>query len=498
MHKWIGGNTKAIAFLRVSSHRQKDNTSHGTQESEIQSYCTDLGFELVKIFPIVESAKSSENRIQYRQAHEYALKNKVRHFVFYMADRETRNLTDHEENENLVLSDQIVLHYVKDQKVFHQGSPDGDFFQRDMMAMMNKHFIRNLRTKSMDGTKKKAEEGWFPSNHLPLGYVHVSNRDHNGRSLKRGKYIAPDSDERCVRQVQREFELRGIEGKTLEQIRQQIVAEGFVLPEKVSQYRINTIQKRLTNLFYGGKFEWQGETYQGQHELIIQAKLFQRVQETFGNRGLRSRKVGVFGSGWFKCSSCGCAIVYDPKKKTIKATGEERMYHYYRCSNGRRKHKSFRGMNITEDTIWKQLEPALDEITISQTFAEQIARALNETNEKARSASVRERDQYKAKIAELGLEEDELLHLYRKQKLSELQFDRVRSQIKEQMDYYTDQFTAAQSKINTAVIETAQTVIELCIDARSLWKGRSGIPQKKWIVSQAAFTFSVDSYSKGL
>ncbi|MBK9038693.1 MAG: DUF3015 family protein [Bdellovibrionales bacterium] len=25
-----------------------------------------------------------------------------------------------------------------------------------------------------------------------------------------------------------------------------------------------------------------------------------------------------------------------------------------------------------------------------------------------------------------------------------------------------------------------------------------GIPQKKWIVSQAAFTFSVDSYSKGL
>lgn len=473
MYDWLGGNNKAIGFLRVSSHRQKDNTSHSTQESELRAYSAEAGLELIEIFPIIESAKKAEERKLYQQAHAFALKNGIRHLLFYMTDRETRNLTDNEKNEDLVREDRIVLHYVKDRKVIHKNSTDGDFFQRDMMAMMNKHFIRNLRTKSMDGTKKKAEEGWFPSNHLPLGYAHTLSRDHNGKPTKRGKYIAPDSDERAIRQVQREFELRGIEGKTLEQIRQQIVAEGFIPPERVSQYRINTIQKRLTNQFYSGKFEWQGEVYQGQHELIIQPKLFQRVQETFGNRGVRSRKIGIFGSGWLKCSECGCVITYDPKKKTIKTTGEVREYPYYRCSNGRGVHKSFRGMNVTEENIWKQLEPALDEITISQSFAEQVAKALNETNERARVASVRERDQYKAKIAELVVEEDELLHFLKTNKVSEVQFDRVRSQIKEQMDYFTDQFTAAQSKINTAVIETAQTVIELCMDAKSLWKQRS-------------------------
>ena len=162
MHDWVGGNKKAIAFLRVSSHRQKDNTSHGTQENELRTYCLELNLELIEIFPIVESAKKADERKQYQQAHSFALKNGIRHLLFYMHDRETRNLTDNEKNEELVLNNQIVLHYVKDRKVIHSESPDGDFFQRDMMALMNKHFIRNLRTKSMDGTKKKAEEGWFP------------------------------------------------------------------------------------------------------------------------------------------------------------------------------------------------------------------------------------------------------------------------------------------------------------------------------------------------
>lgn len=473
MYEWMNGNNRAIAFLRVSSHRQKDNTSHATQEIEITEYSKNRGLELIRIFPIIESAKNAEDRKQYREAHDFALKNGIRHLLFYMNDRETRNWTDAEKNEQLVMSDKIVLHYVKDNRVISQKSSDSDFFQRDMHTVMNKHFIRNLRTKSMDGTKRKAEEGWFPSNHLPLGYVHMSNKDQYGRSLKRGKYIAPDPNEKNVRQVQREFELRGVDGYTLDQIRQKIISEGFIPPSEVSQYRINTIQRRLTNQFYGGTFDWQSETYNGKHELIIQPRLFRFVQDTFGNRGLRSKKVGIFGSGWIKCQDCGCSIVYDPKKKRIKSSGEHKVYHYYRCSNGRKAHSSFRGMNVMEEKIWDQLESAVDDISISQSFAEQIAKALNETSEQARAASVRERDKYKDKIAELAKDEDDYLELYRKQKLSEEQYDRVRAQIREEMKYFTDQFTTAQDRINSTVIETAQSVIELCMSARSLWKGRS-------------------------
>lgn len=395
MYEWMNGNKRAIAIIRVSSHRQKGNTSHETQRDETEKYCEDIGLNLIKIFPVIESAKRSDERIQYRAAKDYALKNNIRHLLFYVPDRETRNLTDHEQNEELVRADKIVLHYVKESRVYHAESPDGDFFQRDMFALMNKHFIRTLRTKSMDGSRKKAEDGWFSSNHLPLGYVHSAPRDAQGKVVKGSKVILPDPNVQKVLQVQREFELRGIEQLTLEQVRQHIVDVGSIPANQISKYRINTIQRRLTNQFYGGTFEWQGEECKGKHELIIAPRLFEKVQDTFGTRGLRTKKKGTFSGGWLRCKECGCAIVYDPKKKLIKKTGEYKTYHYYRCSNGRNEHPNFKGKNVRASKIWNGLEKAIGEITISKPFAQQVAEALNETHNRAREAAIRERNKFK-------------------------------------------------------------------------------------------------------
>ena len=76
-------NLKAIAILRVSSHRQKDNTSHDVQEQEIKKYCDDESLELMKVFKIVESAKKSEDRLHYKEAIKWALKNSIPHILFY-------------------------------------------------------------------------------------------------------------------------------------------------------------------------------------------------------------------------------------------------------------------------------------------------------------------------------------------------------------------------------------------------------------------------------
>jgi len=74
-----------------------------------------------------------------------------------------------------------------------------------------------------------------------------------------------------------------------------------------------------------------------------------------------SKKRGAFSSAWLRCSECGCAVVYDPKRKLIKNTGEYKTYHYYRCSNGKKQRNSFKGRNVSEGKIWGQLEKA-DEI----------------------------------------------------------------------------------------------------------------------------------------
>jgi uncharacterized OB-fold protein len=197
------------------------------------------------------------------------------------------------------------------------------------------------------------------------------------------------------------------------------------------------------------------------------------TKQTFGSKGLYSKKSGVFSGGWIRCKECGCSIVYDPKTKLNKQTGNHKTYHYYRCSNGKKVHTSMTGMNVNEKALWEQLENSVGEITISRSFAEKIAEALNEASERAKKASVREGEKFKAKIQELEISEDELLHHLTKGTIEEKQFGRVLAEIRETKSYLTDRLTEAHQKINAAVTETAQSVIELCMDARSLWKGRS-------------------------
>ena len=94
-------DARAIAFLRVSSKRQQDNTSHQIQRHECEDYCYKKGLHLVKTFEVVESAKDSESRKQFKEAIAYAKSNGIKHVLYYMFDRETRNLTDNESNEKL-------------------------------------------------------------------------------------------------------------------------------------------------------------------------------------------------------------------------------------------------------------------------------------------------------------------------------------------------------------------------------------------------------------
>ena len=252
------GNRQAVAIVRVSSLRQRDNSSHDTQEKEIREYCEEEGLDLVRVAPLVESAKDSKGRKKYQAILRDAFAKKIRHIVYYMFDRESRNLTDIENIENLIRADHVVVHYVRDRKVFHKGSADSDFFMRDMQAMSNKQFVRNLRAKSTDSQMKKALEGHYPGNKAPLGYAIVKIKDSAGRERKRGTTLGQSADPTDVKWVCREFELYG-QGLSFNAICTQCIAEGLVLAVKQKSYRANSVEKREKNPIYFGAFRWSGQ-----------------------------------------------------------------------------------------------------------------------------------------------------------------------------------------------------------------------------------------------
>ncbi|MBK8201531.1 MAG: recombinase family protein [Bdellovibrionales bacterium] len=368
--EWMGSNSKAIAILRVSTKRQEEGVSHLLQEEQIKKWVADYGLDLViEPFKIAESAKDSEHRKHYHRAIEYALKNKIRHILFYMGDREARNLTDNEQNEKLVRQDRVVLHYVRDNKILYKDSSESDFTARDYQAVGHKDFSRRLSVKMNDVMRRKAGKGWFPNNHAPLGYIHHFPLDENGRPRKRGSTIVRNPNERVVRQVVREFELCA-QGYSVAVVRKQILEEGFIEPSRTHLYSKQGVEKRLKNKFYWGNFDWQGIEYKGNHEIIIPKAILDAVAARFGHKKVRrkeSEEKGIFSGGWLRCGhpECGLQITCEHTKKKIKASGEHKEFRYYRCSNSRGIHKSMRGTYIPEEELLTKFEPALDRIGIS-------------------------------------------------------------------------------------------------------------------------------------
>ena len=475
MENWIGDNNEALLLPRVSSRKQDPET----QIREMTEYCRYHGLKVAKIWAIKESAKDSDFRDDYNEAIEYAKKHGIRHLIFLMDDREARNLTDVETNEKLVKRDIFVLHYVLDRKIIHKHSPDSDFFMRDMKAAYNKNFSRVLGTRMNFVMREKAESGWYPGNRPPLGYMTQKQKDENGRELKRDSIIVPDVLDKNVRQVRREFELRVMDGVDsplpFDDIRKQIIAEGFIPPSKVNNYHVSAIEKRLKNIFYDDRFIWDEKEYPGKHERIIPKRLWDDVQDTFGKRAMSRNAKGIFGGGWLKCATpeCGCFITSEPRVKERKTTKEMVRYNLYRCSNGRKIHRSLAGMYIHEEKIWAQLEAAVDSISITESFAEELAEALNETQHKAIAATKREAASYNDALKELEDKEDEAYRDYKKGVLDEKGYRRQIDRVRSDRRYYSRQLEEANVAINNACMENAKTIIELATNAKSLWLSRS-------------------------
>ncbi len=462
-------NNKAMAILRVSSRRQEGNTSHETQENEIREYCVKNKLNLVEVIKIIESAKDSRDRVEFNKAIQKALKDKIKHVIFLIYDRETRNLTDNEKNEQLIREGKISIHYAKENKVIDINSPDTDFFMRDINAVTNKQFIRNLRTKTLDAMKTKAQNGWFPSSHVPLGYTLQKLKDSTGKELKRGSIIVPDPDINNVKWVQREFELRS-QGYSYEKIMTTCVDEGLVPVGKTTQYGISSVERRLKNKIYAGFFDWQSIEYKGLHELIIPQNILDTVSDNPKRKLVPFiRKDAPFGSGWIKCADpkCGCNVTYDPKKKKIKETGEIKTYPYYHCTNGKGVHSTQKGQNISEAKIWGQLEPAIDAITITKQMAEYISNALNETHLKVKSAHKREIEGFKQGLINIDVRMDQLFDLFAKQSIDEETYKKQATRLKNERMVYADQLEQATDTINGVYLETSKSILELAITARA-------------------------------
>jgi site-specific DNA recombinase len=325
----------------------------------------------------------------------------------------------------------------------------------------------NLSRESKKGMIEKASQGWFPSK-APYGYINQREVSKSGNGRGRSTVI-PDTNHLMIKLVQRIYELRAVENMSYQNILKKVREESLIPTGKtLSKTGIEGI---LNNKFYGGSFDWQGREYKGKHELIIQKDHFRAVNSK--DKKLYTRMPTGLLSGFITCSNaeCGCHILYDPKVKKLRSTGEEKTYHYYHCSDGKRVHKenNQKQKNISESKLLDKFKVPVSEIAISEELAKAISKALKKAHEKTLQAHKRNMDGYRVALKETEYEEDKAYDLLTNGTVDQDTYKRQIKIIRDKKSRYIDLLEEGQNFITTKFYETSDRILELANNAESLW-----------------------------
>ena len=468
-------NYDAVAILRVSSSKQKDNSSHDVQEQEITSYAQKNNLNIIKMVRIVESAWDSDYREEFHETIISAVDQGIYNILFYMTDRESRNFTDIETNQKLIKQGKIAVHYVKDNKILDKNSSNSEFLMREFQTLTDKQLSCTISSKVKDAMRCKAQSGSYPGSKVPLGYM--LQRGANGVSI-----AVPDVNEENIKLARREFKLKS-QNKSYNDIRSTIVDEGLIPYDKIKNYHISSIQRRIENQFYRGTFTWNGIIYNGSHEIIIDRNVLDVVDSFAKNKypiKYTDSNTGLYAYGWMKCAVCGCNVVFDPKAKKSKKTGKVTSnFHYYHCSNGKKEHD--KQMNISESKIKEQFEAAIDSFSITEVQAQQIADALNKTQEKMKVAIRRQMEDFRQALINLNVERDKVYNFLSKGTIDELEYKRQIANLNSEGLRYTRLLENASVKVSDAGMQTAKYILELAIKAKGLWSKQSQMEQRAFL-----------------
>lgn len=90
-----------------------------------------------------------------------------------------------------------------------------------------------------------------------------------------------------------------------------------------------------------------------------------------------------------------------------------RLYCIFLLSKHKRplQRETMKGMTINHQDIWTQFGGIMEQIEITEDFAQDIANALNEVESKAHGTTTKQIDSFKAELAELDLRQDRFVNL---------------------------------------------------------------------------------------
>ncbi len=251
-----------LAYIRVSSSQQENNSSLEHQKGSIESYCKskNLTLDPQYVFTEVDSGTNPE-RVEFNRMREVLkVLPYAKHLIVYSIDRLTRS----------VYVGEIIAKEIREKsgsivsvsQGFDDATPTGKM-TRQILTVMAEQERDMIVQRTSNGRKSTIKKGFFGGGKAPMGYKSMGSSSQRGF----GQLNIIDNEKEAVMLM---FSLHG-EGKSYRSIADQLTKRGLMC-RKGTPYNPGTIKKIIDNKhFYEGKTSlYEEDSVVPQHPIILE------------------------------------------------------------------------------------------------------------------------------------------------------------------------------------------------------------------------------------
>lgn len=254
-------SVKAAGYIRVSQERAARNGySLSAQEDDIRRHAVYKQWELVAIYREEGVSGYERDRPALEQLLSAAKTGCFSVAIFPSIDRAGRSVKDVIDIDHELRSHGVEIVFLREG--IDTSTPTGELY-RNIMAAVAQFEGRLTHERLMKGRRRKAAEGGYIGGWVPYGY----------RITEDGKYALVSEQADIVRLI---FLLRA-QGKSMGWTARHL-NEINAPTQNGGRWHVSTVMRILSNRFYTGRVVVEGQVFQGKHESIVSAGMFEAAK----------------------------------------------------------------------------------------------------------------------------------------------------------------------------------------------------------------------------